>query len=190
MDLSDLGAFVADAAPLLGKLLPIPGAGIAGELIAAKFGTKNEPAAIAEAIKADPNAAMKLAEIESNNRTALEGQVIAAETKRLGEINATMRTEANSDKWWVSGWRPFWGFISAIAFAILVGFVCFLAYKAIMGGKPEAMVMIPQLIGAFAALFGIPGAILGVASWHRGKEKRIKAGEIPAPGLIQRLTGK
>jgi hypothetical protein len=32
--------------------------------------------------------------------------------------------------------------------------------------------MIPQLVGAFATLFAIPGAILGVTAWHRGKEKR------------------
>lgn len=39
------------------------------------------------------------------------------------------------------------------------------------------MALIPQLIGAMAALFATPMAILGVASWHRGKEKRALAGE-------------
>jgi len=41
----------------------------------------------------------------------------------------------------------------------------------------NAMQMIPQVIFNFTTLFGIPGAILGLASHHRGKEKRLKAGE-------------
>ncbi len=56
--------------------------------------------------------------------------------------------------------------------------VCLLAYKAVIGGRPEAMVMIPQLVAMFATLFAIPGGILGVTAWHRGKEKieRVKSG--------------
>ena len=52
------------------------------------------------------------------------------------------------------------------------------------GGRPEAMVMVPQVIGAFAGLFAIPGAVLGVTAWHRGKRQRIEAGEQSAPGVL------
>ena len=71
----------------------------------------------------------------------------------------------------------FWGFASALAFVGLVIMVGFLAHAAIMKGNQNAMTMIPQIISAATMLFGIPAAILGVASWHRGKEKRIIAGE-------------
>ncbi|MBL4748821.1 MAG: hypothetical protein JKY17_08775 [Magnetovibrio sp.] len=184
MDLSDLGALVADMAPLLGKLLPIPGAGIAGSLIAAKFGTKNEPSAIAAAINADPNAAFKLAEIESNNRTALESQLIQAETARILSVNQTMQTEAQSDKWWVSGWRPFWGFASGLAWAFLA--IC-LGWAMVTGKDFGGMA---AGFSTFPAIFwAIPLTILGVASHHRGKEKRHKAGEQPGRGVLDLIRG-
>lgn len=87
-------------------------------------------------------------------------------------VNQTMRAEARSDKWPQYSWRPFWGFISGIAFGFVVALCCVLAYMAVVGGKPDALVMIPQLVAAFSALFAIPGAILGVSAWHRGAEKR------------------
>lgn len=104
-------------------------------------------------------------------------QEVEAERATIESVNQTMREEAKSDNWWTSGWRPYWGFISGTAFLFVCILVCVLAYKAVLGGVPEAMAMIPQLIGAFAALFAIPGAILGVTAWHRGKMQRLKAGE-------------
>ncbi|WP_286237977.1 3TM-type holin [Neptuniibacter halophilus] len=99
------------------------------------------------------------------------------DVERLKAVNRTMQVESQSEHWWQSAWRPFWGFISALAFLGLVIAVGFLAFEAIEKGNQNAMVMIPQLISSATMLFGIPAAILGVASWHRGKEKRIKAGE-------------
>lgn len=69
---SDLGKTVASAAPLLGGVVGGPlGAGI-GSVIASVFGVDNEPDAINQAIKADPNAAVKLREIELNHKVELE----------------------------------------------------------------------------------------------------------------------
>lgn len=100
-----------------------------------------------------------------------------ANTDIIEVVNATMQVEAKSEKWWVSGWRPYWGFISGTAFLFVCALVCYLIYLAVVAGKPEVMAIIPQVIGAFAALFAIPGAILGVTAWHRGKKQRIEAGE-------------
>lgn len=87
-------------------------------------------------------------------------------------VNITMQAEAKSEHWPQWSWRPFWGFSSALAFLFVAGLCCVLAYQAILGGRPESIAMIPQLVAAFATLFTIPGAILGVTAWHRGKEKR------------------
>lgn len=92
----------------------------------------------------------------------------------VGSVNETMQVESKSDNWWTSGWRPFWGFISGIAFGYICVVVGILLYKAVLGGDPAVMGLIPQVIGAFAALFAIPGAILGVTAWHRGKMQRGK----------------
>lgn len=90
----------------------------------------------------------------------------------LATINETMRVEAKSEYWWVSGWRPFIGFITGISFFVAVCFVCFLTWQAIESKSQDAMQMIPQVIFNFTTLFGIPGAILGIASHHRGKKQR------------------
>lgn len=71
MNWSDLGKKVADYAPLLGTVLGGPSGTAVGALISKQFGTETKPADIAKAIDADPNAALKLREVESNNETLL-----------------------------------------------------------------------------------------------------------------------
>lgn len=104
-------------------------------------------------------------------------QMRTLDVQQIGMVNQTMQSETKSEHWCQYGWRPFWGFASAIAFIGLVVIIGILAYQAIAKGNQNAMTMIPQIISASTMLFGIPAAILGVASWHRGKEKRIRAGE-------------
>jgi hypothetical protein len=177
--MKDLIKKVADAAPLLGTALGGPLGGGIGSILAAAFGSEDKPDSILKAIEADPDAATKLQEIQSREKTTL-AQIVAQQTalelaertKQIQAVNATMQVEAKSEHWVQYSWRPFWGFVSALAFLALTLFVCFLTYKAIAEGETDAFVMIPQLIGSFTMLFGVPAAILGVASWHRGKEKR------------------
>lgn len=72
MNWQELGKQVADYAPLLGGVLCGPSGAAFGTILASKFGTKETPNDIAAAIQADPNAALKLKEIESNNETKLQ----------------------------------------------------------------------------------------------------------------------
>lgn len=72
MSWSDIGKTIAEYAPLLGGVVGGPaGAGI-GSLIASAFGVEDKPDAILKAIKADPEAAIKLRKIELDNKEALE----------------------------------------------------------------------------------------------------------------------
>lgn len=186
MEWKDIGDAVAKVAPVAANILTgnIPGAiANVGSLIASALGVEADPAAVQAAIAADSAALERIRQMElthARDMAALSMQAqaneLAAHTARMGEINATMRTEAQSDKWWVSGWRPFWGFISALAFAIVAALVCWLGFQAVASSNQEAMRMVPDLVSAMALLFGIPGAILGVASWHRGQEKRQRVG--------------
>lgn len=152
MDWKDVGKSVAQFAPMLGSLLPIPGAGMAGQLIANAFGTENTPDAIHNAIKADPDAAIKLAKIEADNSTMLQQEL----TKRIQAVNETMRAEAKSEHWMQWSWRPFVGFIFGFSF-LGVYFILPLAKIPVPVIPTEAWMMI--------------GAVLGVASWHRGAAK-------------------
>lgn len=108
---------------------------------------------------------------------AMRGLEVEETTKIIESVNATMRVEATSQHWWVSAWRPFWGAASAVAFVICILCDAALAFYALKTGQQELLNIIPSLVTAQATLFAVPGAILGVASWHRGKEKRIIAGE-------------
>lgn len=179
----NIGDVLKTAAPWIGAALSGP-AGIAGMAIdaAAKAlgasdktvaGIKNAIAGMTPeqelALKqADADFALKMQSRGFENVEAMEGFY----TNQLQAVNATMQVEGKSEKWPQYGWRPYWGFASGTAFLAVCVLVCVLAYQAVLGGKPEALNMIPQLVGAFATLFAIPGAILGVASWHRGMEKR------------------
>ena len=93
-----------------------------------------------------------------DSQTQLKLESIGLELESVAQqlpmaVNQTMQAESKSEHWPQYTWRPFWGFISAIAFGFVVGLCCFLGYKAVIGGDPSALTMIPQLVSAFAALF-------------------------------------
>lgn len=124
-----------------------------------------------DAIKADPALALEFQKAWMATELALEQE----ETKRQQMVNETMRAEAQSEHWPQWSWRPFWGFTSGLAFLFVAVLCCVLGYRAIVEKDSAALTMIPQLVSAFAALFAIPGAILGVTAWKRGQEKIEKA---------------
>jgi len=156
MQWKDVGNLVGQYAPLLGDLLPIPYAGVAGKLIASAFGVENTPDAIHNAITNDPDAAVKLAKLELDNKALLQQQTLTAETMRIHAVNKTMRDESKSEHWMQWAWRPFIGFIFGITF-MGVYFALPLLKLDSPAIPSEAWMMI--------------GAVLGVASWHRGIEK-------------------
>lgn len=154
MNWDEVGRLIAKSAPLIGKLLPIPGAGIVGDLVASAFGVENTPDAIHQAITSDPQAAIKLARIEADNRALIQQQLLAAETSRIMAVNKTMQAEAQSEHWPQWSWRPFNGF----AF----GVTAFGAYFVL----PLAHITPPDIP---SNLWMMWAAVLGVAAWHRGK---------------------
>lgn len=185
MDWSDVGSLVAKAAPLVGTALLGPAGGAIGAGIASIFGSEADPAKVAAAIQADPDAMTKIRQYELDNEKHLNEQVIKAGTAEIQSVNTTIQTEAKSDHWWVSGWRPYWGFISATAWGFLA--VCF--GVAILRGDGVGIA-----ISAFSSIpevyWLIPLAVLGIASWHRGMEKRARAGSVTTGGIASNLIKK
>lgn len=183
MEWSDVGKMINKGAPLIGNVLTgnIPGAvsTVAGWIGDALGIDSPTPDNVAQALKSDPQAAVKLAEIEANRAIELEKlsssvdiAEIEADKAQISEVNNTMRAESVSEHWPQWSWRPAIGYSFAIGFLACVIFSCILGYQSILGGKPEAIGMIPTFVSAMAALFAIPGTILGVAAHHRGKAKR------------------
>lgn len=191
MEWKDLTDIAGKAAPLIGAAFGGPAGAVVGALVGHALGVNNNPDDIAAHLADNPDALLKLKELEAAhevelkklliqgeaNRLAAETAQMQEETKQQEAVNQTMQAETKSEWWFSAAWRPFWGVTSAIAFLLVVMYIGYLTYLAVSGRQPEAISMIPQLITSFAMLFGIPGAILGVTAWHRGKMQRAQAGE-------------
>mgnify|MGYP001411261970 CR=1 FL=1 len=186
MKWKNIAAAVGKAAPLLGSILAGPGGAAAGAIVASALGVDATPDAIDKVIKADPEAALKLKKIELDHAAELRRLTLEATSNTLAQINQTMRVEALSDNWWVSGWRPFWGFLSAIAFFLQAGAVSWLL---VTGGKAELV----AALGALSVFWGVPLAIVGVTAYGRSTEKVARVtGEQPETilgAVAKRIAG-
>ena len=177
MDWDAIKNKIGGVAPVIATMFGGPMAGAVTKMIANTLGVEATPDAIGAELERNPEALLKIKQLELDRfkvQVDLEKTGIEADSKTITEVNATMREESKSENWWTSAWRPYWGFVSATAFLALVIFVCYLAYRAITLKDSDAMTMIPQMIFAFTGLFAIPGGILGVTAWHRGKKQRGK----------------
>jgi len=180
----DLGKTISSFAPLLGAI--IPGGGPILSLVASIFGgDADKPDELEALIKADPQAAVKLREIELNHKTELEKLVVAAEANRLASetariesVNATMRQEAISGDPWQRRWRPFWGYITGVAFFMQM----LVIFYAVIWKTTSAVAIITSM-SSLSVFWAVPLAVLGVSAYQRGKEKRVALGEQAKPLL-------
>jgi hypothetical protein len=160
MDWKDVAEKVSGFAPLLGGLLGGPAGATAGSIIASTLGTGATPDAVSQALLTNPDAAVKIKQIESEQAVKLQELAVTAENNRLvaettaaAAVNMTMQEEAKSDHWPTYGWRPYIGFM----FGTYIGSLWLLP---LFGKQP---------ITLSADITLAIGGILGVASWFRGK---------------------
>lgn len=98
MDWKDIGSIVGKAAPILGTLVGGPAGAAIGGLIAAALGTSNTPDAITAAIATDPQAALKLAQFESDNRTKLQEMMFAHSDALIAASTAAVQADVDDRK--------------------------------------------------------------------------------------------
>jgi hypothetical protein len=152
--------WLSTLAPTAATLLGGPLAGLAVKFL----GGLGVPGDTAQAVTAGlrnmgetAEGRIKLAEIDA----ALKAHVISAGVEieklaaaNLAAVNATMQAETRAEHWPSYSWRPFVGFVFG---AMMLGVYFVL---------PLARVPVPVVpTEAWLAL----GAVLGVASWYRGK---------------------
>ena len=183
MNWSDIGKAVESIAPALATAVLGPAGPLVGGLISTALGVSNTPDEVATALKTDPDAAVKIKQLESEQATALatlKEQLavaqITADSAQVSAVNDTMRVEDNTRKF---SWRDYWGYVSGTAFGFVVGAVIYVVGMAMYTGHFEAMGQIPSIVGAFSVLFGIAAGVLGVQSGiethHAGMVDRINA---------------
>jgi len=172
-------------APLAANMV-LPGTGpLVNQLIRTVTGDDSTPLEdLAKQVQNDPRLWLEFQKAVLDQ----EARLAHAEAAKLRAVNETMQAEARSEHWPQWLWRPLWGLTSALCFMVVCFLVGWLVYQALTLGRMEALTAIPQVISAFAALFAIPGAILGVTAWHRGKKQRIQAGEQLEPGLLNQVV--
>jgi hypothetical protein len=96
MDWKDIGrSLVSQGAPLLGGLLGGPAGAVAGKLVAGLFGADPEnPEEVMNAIQGDPNAMVKLRELENTHKEKLQ-ELQLEETKAfLSDVDSARKREA------------------------------------------------------------------------------------------------
>lgn len=176
MDWKDIAGVVGKSAPLLGTLLGGPAGAAVGGLVASALGTSGDPAEVAQALAVNPDAAVKLKQIEADRQAKLQELAtdqakaeMSAATQNAGDVNKTMQAESASEHWPTYGWRPAIGF--AVALAVLLSVLTvFLAYgAALLYGRSEGLAQLPGVLAAVAGIIGVVSPILGIASWFRGR---------------------
>lgn len=142
---SELGDTVAKAAPLLGGAIGGPGGAALGKMVASVFGVDaDDPEAIQTAINNDPEATIKLREIETRHRQKLEELALErhradleAETERHQASQKTIQTEAKHGTEYVKETRPKIARLSGYA---TVGYILAAEAAKLLGTFAEAKV--------------------------------------------------
>jgi hypothetical protein len=94
MNWSDIGNMVGKAAPVVGTLLGGPAGGMVGGLIANALNVQPDPDSVNAALVADPNALLKVQELQINAKVQLEQLTVTAENNRLQAAGAQYAAEA------------------------------------------------------------------------------------------------
>lgn len=94
MNWSDIGALVGRAAPVVGTLLGGPAGAVVGALVANALGTSNDPESVNLALSSNPDAMVRVQELQLNARVELEKLAVQVETIRLQAAGAQYAAEA------------------------------------------------------------------------------------------------
>lgn len=99
MNWSDLKGVIGKAAPVVGTLLGGPAGMAVGGLVAAALGTDNTPDAVSAALIGNPDALVKIRELETNSKVQLQQLAVTAESNRLADVQSarSMRTANPND---------------------------------------------------------------------------------------------
>lgn len=150
MDWKDIAGAVGKAAPILGTLLGGPAGGAVGGLIASALGTSNDPADVQAAL-ANPEAAVKLREVEARRQVELRALAVDMAKAEIATAAADRASAREREAKTGDTMTP-----RTLAMLVTVGFFGVLAWL-LTYGKPDAggdalLVMLGALGGAWASI--------------------------------------
>ena len=148
MDWKDIAGTVGKAAPLLGTLLGGPAGGAVGAIIASALGTGGSADEVAQALATNPEAAIKLRQIEADRQVRLQ-ELVAAHADAELRIAAEDRKDARQMQVSVKSRVP-----AVLALSITGGFFGVLALMLWGVWKPTDNNALLILLGALGTSWG------------------------------------
>lgn len=151
MDWKDIAGAVGKAAPILGTLLGGPAGAAVGSIVASALGTGGTPEEVSAALTTDPQALVKLREIEATKAVRFE-ELAAEQAKAELATHAADRASAREREAKTGDTLT----PRTLALLVTFGFFGVLAYL-LAAGKPQTggdalLVMLGALGGAWGAV--------------------------------------
>ena len=180
MDWKDLGHTLGKFAPLIGTTILGPAGALVGSLVSDALGVENTPEAVAKAVKADPQASLKLQELSIKKEAMLNEHIekmasldMKYEELRVEDVSSARSREIESLK---SGSKNY--VQSALAIIGVVAFFGFSGYVVRYGladmSKESAMI-VGTVIGSVMMIGkDIYGYYFGSSSGSKEKTKMMK----------------
>lgn len=137
---SDIAGIVGKAAPVIGGLLGGPAGAAVGGLIASTLGTDNSPDAVSAALAGNPDAIVKVQELQTNAKVQLQQLTVTAEQNRMLAANAQYSAEAadrdSARKLAAQQPKDFMRPLLAIVLMTLTAYIVW----AVMGGHADGVI--------------------------------------------------
>jgi outer membrane lipoprotein SlyB len=181
MEWKDIASFVGKSAPILGTVLGGPAGAVLGGLVASALGVENEPSAIVEAIRKDPEAAIKLKQLENEQKAMLNKHIEAMadinleyERTRVEERKSAHNREVQlADSGKSNLIQPLLATIGVMAF---FGMVAYMLGQGLGDMTKEESFIIGNVTGMVAAIGkDIYGYYFGSSSGSKEKTQHLKA---------------
>lgn len=181
-------SLIGSSAPLIGTLIGGPVGTAVGGLVSSALGVENTQQAIEKELAANPEAILKLKQLEALHEVelkhlAFEHAKLESEERKLvlTQQHATMQAELASNDPYVRRWRPTWGYSMCAAWVLL-----FLSLAVVMMFNPEQAATVVNSVVAMTPLFGIGLTVLGINIHKRSQDKQVSMGNTPL-GAIHTL---
>ena len=163
---------VGSAAPMIGTLIGGPAGSVVGGMVASVLGVENTPEAIEQELKSNPDALIKLKQLESDERIKLKELAFNASKLALDERKAELKDTQDARKQHKDHWMP--SFLTIVlAFMVTGMFSALFVFEPPKQFDQVVIMIAGSVLGAFST--GI-AFWLGSSKGSADKSKQLKGG--------------
>jgi len=154
MNWTSVKNFIGGAAPTLGAALGGPGGVAVGKLISLAMGTSEKPEDVMEALKSNPDALLKMKQLEMQHETELQKMILVSELEnRKVTVDNVKNARARSVKLELAGHHTY---RADIMLTLAFGCLCYLIYMINAGEahNPQVLAIMNMSVGALLKMIG------------------------------------